>query len=385
MGPSISTEDDSRQNGMVADVDFPAAVDPSNAFPAPGEDSRPTGRIWPFLIWLVGFYAIWLTIVIGGNLWGTVVDHWPIAIAMALGSYVAGSTPMGGGTVGFPVLVLLMDLPGSMGRNFGLAVQSVGMVSASIYLLSRRQPLSWHLLRPVLIGSTLGTPLGAMAVAPLVPDLWIKLIFAILWASFGVMHLLKMTELMQHQGLRRRAPQQDQRVGLAVGILGGLVSSVTGVGIDMLLYAWMVLLHQADLKIAIPTSVLAMAYTSVLGIATNLLLAQTGLACYRVSAQVGENWLAAAPIVAIGAPFGALVVERISRRPTLVLVSALCLFQFGWTLIQQQVSGGALAASLAGVAVLSGLFHSLYHWGRGEDVWGRNRQGDRSIRRDTPS
>jgi hypothetical protein len=30
-----------------------------------------------------------------------------MAIAMTIGSYVAGSTPMGGGTVGFPVLFLL--------------------------------------------------------------------------------------------------------------------------------------------------------------------------------------------------------------------------------------------------------------------------------------
>ena len=41
------------------------------------------------------------------NIWQTLVDHWGIALAMAIGSYAAGSTPMGGGTVGFPVLVLL--------------------------------------------------------------------------------------------------------------------------------------------------------------------------------------------------------------------------------------------------------------------------------------
>jgi hypothetical protein len=39
---------------------------------------------------------------------------------MAFGSYVAGSTPMGGGTVGFPILVLLFDLPATLGRDLCL-------------------------------------------------------------------------------------------------------------------------------------------------------------------------------------------------------------------------------------------------------------------------
>ena len=46
--------------------------------------------------------------------------HWPIALAMSLGSYFAGSTPMGGGTVGFPVLVMLQGEPSGMGRDLAL-------------------------------------------------------------------------------------------------------------------------------------------------------------------------------------------------------------------------------------------------------------------------
>jgi hypothetical protein len=68
-------------------------------------------RLWPWLGWLLCFYGSWLTIVIVGDHWQTIREHWGIAVAMAFGSYVAGSTPMGGGTVGFPILVLLFDLP----------------------------------------------------------------------------------------------------------------------------------------------------------------------------------------------------------------------------------------------------------------------------------
>ena len=63
-------------------------------------------RYLPFLAWLLVFYAAWTVLVVFGEHWEAVRAHWPMAAAMALGSYVAGSTPMGGGTVGFPVLVL---------------------------------------------------------------------------------------------------------------------------------------------------------------------------------------------------------------------------------------------------------------------------------------
>ena len=86
----------------------------------------------PFVIWLLLFYSAWLAFVLFGNHLETVLVHWPMAAAMALGSYVAGSTPMGGGTVGFPVLVLLMDLPATLGRDFSFAIQAVGAMAVPL-------------------------------------------------------------------------------------------------------------------------------------------------------------------------------------------------------------------------------------------------------------
>ncbi|MEX2213553.1 MAG: sulfite exporter TauE/SafE family protein [Phycisphaeraceae bacterium] len=328
----------------------------------------PLRRLWPFALWLLAFYTVWSLIVFAGGHWNTVTSHWPIALAMALGSYVAGSTPMGGGTVGFPVLVLLFDMPGSLGRNFGLAVQSIGMVSASVFILSARRPLDWQLLRPAILGALIGTPLGAAFVAPFVPDLAVKLIFAVVWCSFGVMHLIKMRELVAQQGESARWQSYDRPVGLIIGITGGIVASITGVGIDMIIYAVLVLLYRADLKIAIPTSVVLMAVSSVIGITSNVLLSRVNPSLYHVDPEVFANWLAAAPIVALGAPFGAIIVNLISRTPTLVVVSILCVGQFIWTLAREQVSGLALVAALAGVLAMNAVFHVLYRWGRGQHV-----------------
>ncbi|MCA9582752.1 MAG: sulfite exporter TauE/SafE family protein [Myxococcales bacterium] len=134
--------------------------------------------MWPWFLWLVVFYGVWISLHFAFEMWHHTVEHWPIAAAMGLGSYVAGSTPMGGGTVGFPVLVLLFDLPASMGRNFGLAIQSVGMTSASIFILCRRNPVESRTLRYAIVGSAAGLVVGTFCVAPYISDGTVKLIFA---------------------------------------------------------------------------------------------------------------------------------------------------------------------------------------------------------------
>ncbi|MCA9125485.1 MAG: sulfite exporter TauE/SafE family protein [Planctomycetales bacterium] len=321
-----------------------------------------------FWYWLIAFYGCWISLVFFLNLWPVVQAHWPIALSMAFGSYIAGSTPMGGGTVGFPVLVLFFGLPGSLGRNFALAVQSIGMVSASIYIVSKGRPVEWRILRPTMVGSLVGTPAGAIFIAPLIPDLWVKLVFAVVWCSFGIMHIFKLNELIEARGENERFTRWCLPIGFFTGLAGGIVSSITGVGIDMMLYATLVLLFQADLKISIPTSVIIMAFTSLLGIATNWLLAQLQPNRYIIDPEVFGNWIAAAPVVAVGAPFGAYVVELISRRPTLILVSLLCVVQFVWMLYSERVSGWVLVCAVAAVILVNGLFHVLYRWGRGEQI-----------------
>ena len=313
----------------------------------------------PWLLWLLAFYAAWLGLVAAGDHWHTLSEHWGIALAMGLGSYVAGSTPMGGGTVGFPILVLLFEQPAQLGRDFSFAVQSIGMVSASIFILARRLPLEWNLLLPAMLGALVGTPLGILFIAPLVPALWIKVSFAVVWASFGVLHLYRTREFCEQHGACRPRPRLDRWLGLSLGLTAGAtVAAITGVGIDMVLYAALVLLRRADLKIAIPTSVLIMAFTSLVGIAFKA--AVTG-----VEPGVYENWLAAAPVVALGAPLGVFIVNRIGRKPTLYVVAVLCIAQFAWTVQNEwaALGFGGFALALFGVLLFNLAFEGLHRWG----------------------
>lgn len=328
-------------------------------------------RLKWFYIWLAAFYATWLGVVWLGDHWATLREHWGIAVAMAAGSYVAGSTPMGGGTVGFPILVLLFDLPATLGRDFSFAIQSVGMTSATIFILCRRQPLEWPMLRAALLGSLIGTPVGIFWVAPLVSGLFIKVLFAVIWASFGVLHLFRIEEIAGHHGITPTNHAFDHRTGFLVGLVSSATfASVTGVGIDMMLYAVLVLVCHADLKIAIPSSVIAMAFTSLVGIAAKLI---TG----TVQSGVFENWLAAAPVVAVGAPLGAWVVNHVGRKPTLFLVSILCVLQFIWTCWREwpRLSWPGLVMAVGGVLVFNLGFQLLHQLG---DRLERRNQGSAS-------
>ena len=314
----------------------------------------------PWLAWLALFYGAWGAWVYFGDHWVEMLAHWPIALAMALGSYFAGSTPMGGGTIGFPVLVLLFEQPATLGRDFSFAVQSVGMTSAGIFILCRGQELEWPMLRSAMLGALLGTPLGVWFIAPLASDLFTKLLFATLWCSFGLLHLRRINEITSYVGITPHNLAFDHRVGFLVGFAGSLsVASVTGVGVDMLLYVVLVLLCHADLKIAIPTSVILMAFTSMVGIACRALLGE-------VQPGTFENWLAAAPVVALGAPLGVYVVSRVGRRPTLLVVSVLCVGQFLWTLVhaRHELNSLSFGGTLLGLVLFLVAFQVLYRRGR---------------------
>jgi uncharacterized protein len=321
--------------------------------------TAPRKHYWIWLLWLAGFYAVWFALIIGGNHWQTLREHWGIAAAMAAGSYVAGSTPMGGGTIGFPILVLLFDQAATLGRDFSFAVQSIGMVSASIFILCRRQPLPWQVLAPCLLGSAIGTPLGILFIAPLVSPLAIKLLFAVIWASFGVLHLYRTRELATAHPEAPHTAHEDRLLGFGIGIAAGAsIAAVTGVGIDMLLYIALVLLRRTDLKIAIPASVIIMGATSLIGITTKALV--TG-----VQPGVYENWLAAAPVVILGAPLGVFIVNRVGRAPTLYFVAVLCLLQFAWTMRNEwdAIGFGGMLLALAAVGAFVAAFEWLYRAG----------------------
>ena len=64
-----------------------------------------------------GVLGVWLVYVTASGQWGRVGDHWASAVTMVFGSFVAGSTPQGGGAVAFPVFTKVLDIDASVART----------------------------------------------------------------------------------------------------------------------------------------------------------------------------------------------------------------------------------------------------------------------------
>jgi uncharacterized protein len=315
----------------------------------------PRMRIW--MACAATVLLVWLLLVTAFGYGRVAAAHWPISVVMILGSLVAGSTPLGGGTVAFPFLVLVFHQPAKLGRNFGFAIQALGMTSALIFMFCRRLPIQVKLLFWNSVGAAIGLVCGTLLVQPLVSDKIAKLLFASLWMSFGVLTIVKNREfcaLDQKPFLDTGACIQ---FGLTVGIIGGLAAALIGVGLDMLTYVALVLLFRSDLKLAIPAAVCSMALASILALGLHLALGD-------VEPEVFFNWLAAAPIVVFGAPAGTLLVTILPRVRTLYVVAALCLVQFIWTLHQTAPTGAERTFVAVVLSAALGIFMVLFQVGK---------------------
>ena len=132
----------------------------------------------------------------------------------------------------------------------------------------------------------------------------------------------------------------------------------------MLLYSVLVLFFRADLKLAIPSAVTLMAFTSLVGLATRLLLAGIEPVGAGFPHGLWDYWLAAAPIVVVGAPLGALAVSLVPRLFTLRFLSLLCVAQLAWVCGQARLSAMAIVIVLTAVVLLCLGLETLYSRGR---------------------
>ena len=321
----------------------------------PAKTRRPLMKFW--YAYIAAFLAIWVVLMFGFGLAPEVVRQWPMSLVMILGSLVAGSTPMGGGAVSFPFLVLWLGIPPDIARNFGLVIQALGMTSAMIFILCRRVPIQGRMLSWTVTGAAVGMFLGTFVIAPLVPPSFVKLTFACMWMSFAVLTIAKNREFCSITGVRPIERDVAMRTGLFVGLVGGIIASIIGLGVEMALYTVLVLLYRCDLKIAVPTAVSAMAVTSVMGVIVHLYLRD-------IPRDVVMKFLAAGPLVIFGAPIGTYIVSVIPRIRTLYVVSVLCVLQFVWTLKSLKRTPAELTFVVIAMTLASAVFYLMYRRGR---------------------
>lgn len=311
------------------------------------------------LVWLlpVIFTVTWLIYVLVAGHWTRVADHWYSAVTMTFGSFVAGSTPQGGGSVAFPVFTKALDVPASVARSFGLIIQScgMGMAAATILLAGRR--VDFKALRLGILGGTIGFGFGALVLGEsdtpfwdsVIPAPYVKVSFTIAVTMVATIVWLCSDREFQ-PGVLTHWTRRNEIGLIAFTAIGGLISALTGSGVDVFLFLFVVLIGGLNPRIGVPTSVITMAWLSVLGLilfgfvdgqlnitlAGDQVVAVGGEPIEPLAADRADLfgfWLAAAPVVVWGAPLGSWVASIMTERILIVFVATMATAELITTII----------------------------------------------------
>ena len=297
------------------------------------------------------FTVGWLIFVFAFGHFDRVADNGSAALTMAFGSFVAGSTPQGGGAVAFPVFTKLLAVPAPVARSFSLVIQATGMMMASASILLSGRKVDWKALGLGVTGGIIGLLVGLFVLGDPSTAFWdsrldsayVKVSFTLIIFAVALIVRKCATQTAKYETV----PDWGTRsvmVMLSFAFVGGIFSSLAGSGADVLLFVFIVLVAQVTPRVAIPTSIVSMAIVSTVGLAVlGLWHGQLDilLTADEVVAVGGEAfgpepasrfdlfgiWLAAAPIVVWGAPLGALVAAQVSERTVIWFVAAMAMLE----------------------------------------------------------
>lgn len=315
---------------------------------------------------------VWLVYVIVAGEFGRALDRWPSSITMALGSFLAGASPEGGGAVAFPVFTKLLDVPPAIARTFALSIQAVGMTAAAVVILLTGRPIEG---RAILLGTgagTLGLFFGLFVLGDSdtafwesrLPPAYVKVTFTVMLSAMAFL-MFQTRQEREYGAMEMDAWSGRIWVGLAIAaLIGGILSSLIGTGLNALLFLFMVAMLGMHPRVCVPTSVVTMAAVSVVG------LLVLGIGHGQLDVTLGANgdivavsgtevdpapagshdlrglWLAAVPIVVWGAPLGTYVVHRLREEWLVLFLGGLATIEVLSTiiLVKELRSDAALVA-----------------------------------------
>ncbi|NEQ08031.1 MAG: sulfite exporter TauE/SafE family protein [Moorea sp. SIO4E2] len=284
---------------------------------------------------MAAIFTVWLTYMVHTNQWDLFIQNWFMSVTMMFASFIAGATAEGGGAVAFPIMTLIFQIEPEVARNFSLAIQSIGMTSATYLILTRKIPIQKNYLLLCSWGGVGGVILGSYYIAPLISPPYAKMFFVSLWLSFGI--ALFYLNMNRSRSVVEKLPplsSGERKLFIFLGFLGGIVVSIVGSGIDILTFSVVTIRYRLSEKVATPTSVCLMAGNSIVGFVWHLFF------LHDFGIQEFHYWLVGIPVVILGAPLGAYFISNRSRNFITNVLYFILLAQFIGSLLVIQPTGG---------------------------------------------
>lgn len=299
------------------------------------------------LVWLVWYYYTTPDAAL-------ILDsHWPISLTMVFGSLIAGATSEGGGAIAFPVFTKVLHIAPQDAKIFSLAIQSVGMTAASMTIWLMRVKIVWPAIVWGSIGGVPGVVFGAAVLAPVLAPDRVKMLFTAMLTSFAVtLAILNWGHRIYNKSLAS-FEAREKMIMLVTGALGGMMSGLVGSGIDIICFSVLVLLFRVTEKVATPTSVVLMGVNSVVGFLLHV--------CYLggFTQTVQNYWLAAVPVVVVGAPLGACICTRMQNHTIINLLIFIILIELVSSLLIIPLSLPLILSSVAVFLFFSTVYYVL--------------------------
>ncbi len=254
-------------------------------------------------------------------------QNWPVSLTMVFGSFIAGATSEGGGAIAFPVFTKLLNIVPQDAKVFSLAIQSIGMVAASLTIVLLRIAIPWRLVLWVSLGGVIGIIFSSVWLAPLFSAALLKVLFTALVSSFALTLWVLGWRTRQYNSMLTFDHTVEKAMLLLVGFIGGGMTGLVGNGIDIFSFSIMILLFRLSEKIATPTSVILMAINALAGFLFHWLWLD------QFNNHIQQWWLAAIPVVVIGAPLGAYCCTRLNNRLIATVLIVLIVIELISTLV----------------------------------------------------
>ena len=274
-------------------------------------------NIWLFYVILI--LLTWLYFLIHYFEISIFRENISVMLTMLFGSFIAGASSEGGGAIAFPVFTLALKLSPDIARNFSLLIQSVGMTSASLFIIQNKIPIEKKIIGTVSISGILGFIISSYFLIDLFKPSLTKLAFVSIWLGFAFIFWVHKNSTNFYLLISKT---KDYQILILTGLLGGIISAFFGNGIDILSFSILVLYFNLSEKVATPTSIILMAIISIFGMLFHFFILKD------VTPKTIDYWMTSIPIVIFFAPIGAHIINITSRQFIRLFLISIIIIQY---------------------------------------------------------
>ena len=279
------------------------------------------------------------------------VKNWVIGVTMFFGSMIGGATSEGSGAVAFPVFTKVLHIVPEEARVFCLAIQSIGMMCASLSIIYSRVKVEWRAIRWAAPAGMAGLVFGTYCVLPYITPALVKVSFTVMLSSMAIaIVIMNRGEKSKRHNSIPVFGTKEKAFLVAAGFAGGIMSGLVGCGENIATFMAMVLLFRITETVATPTTVILMTLVTIFGFALHALVIGD------FTPVIKGYWLAAVPISCVTGPLGAFLCTLMPRKFIVNLLLTLISIEFVSTVVLVHMSP-AVALTAAATLAATGLLN----------------------------